>query len=233
MTFRIGCLWAFGVTALQAATATQSPAVKYVLSRSVVIADLSTDGRLPSLDTLNASFQSKFSLAFPDQITKLGKDLMIGESDRVIVLLPTITAARVTHEIQGGSIHRFNAVVVGDVSALDPWSGATLYSATRMILGEVTLGQSKLPTSGVELRRAFRVAYDRWLDASIEQLRRDLEPFVLSAATLRPPDKARHLPGGVWPFGSDRGVRTGSTLTGSDGRLAKVGAVWSRFSLIN
>ena len=54
--------------------------------------------------------------------------------------------------VQAGSVHSFDTIVVGDVSALDPWTGANLYSATRMVSGKVQLGQSALSDADAKMR---------------------------------------------------------------------------------
>jgi len=134
--------------------------------------------------------------------------------------------------LQAGSVHSFDAIVVGDVSALDPWTGANLYSATRMVSGKVQLGQSALADADAKVREGFRDAYSRWIAAALEEMRQKLAPFVLDSATVAVPEQARKSPGGVWPYGSVRGLRPGATLSGVDGRFARVTQVAARFSAI-
>ena len=216
--------WSFG---LQSA-----PRVAFVLSRSVIVSDPIPDSNLPAPADRDALFRKKLETAYSGQILQLGPNTMISPDQRVLLLVPSITAARTTHQVKAGSIHNFESVIVGDVSAVDPWSGTILYSATRMVFGEISLGQSKINEASTEVPNAFRVTYDRWLDACIEQMKRDLEPFDLTADTLAAPEKARNSPGGIWPFGSERGVRQGATLMSPNGQLAEVTSVYPKFSAI-
>ena len=57
--------------------------------------------------------------------------------------------------VQAGSVHSFDTIVVGDVSALDPWTGTNLYSATRMVSGKVQLGQSALADADAKVREGL------------------------------------------------------------------------------
>jgi hypothetical protein len=211
----------------------QSP-VKYVLSDEVILADPAPAPQFAGGPGLAALFQSRFESAFPGQVKRLSHDSpegMIGPDERVILILPTITAARVGHAVKAGSIHTFEAVIVGDVSAIDPWTEANLFSGTRMVSAVVELGQSKLTAADARLREAFQTAAAGWLDSSIGQLREQLAPFVLDGATLQPPSKSKKFEGGLWPFGSERGVRRGAALSGG-GRYAVVREVFPKFSRI-
>ncbi len=209
-----------------------APRVAFVSSRSVIVSDPIPDSNLPAPADRDALFRRKLETAYAGQILQLGPNTMISPDERVLLVVPSITAARTTHQVKAGSIHNFESVIVGDVSAVDPWTGTILYSATRMVIGEISLGQSKINETSTEIPKAFRVTYDRWLDACIEQMKRDLEPFDLTADTLAAPEKARNSPGGIWPFGSERGVRQGATLMSPNGQLAEVTSVYPKFSAI-
>ena len=206
--------------------------VRYVLAERVLLADPAPDPRFDTQATAHGDFRARFNSAFPGQVLDLGPDRMISPDERVIVILPRITAVRTAHMVQAGSVHSFDAIIVGDISALDPWTGANLYSATRMISGKVQLGQSSLSDADAKIREAFRDAYSRWITASLDEMRLKLAPFVLDSGTVAVPVQARKSPGGIWPYGSARGVRLGSTLSGTDGHFARVTNVAPLFSAI-
>ena len=205
--------------------------VRYVLARGVLVADSAPDQRL-DMQSMEGVFRARFEAAFPGQVLELGPDHMISPDERVIVILPRLTAVRTAHSVQAGSVHSFDTIVVGDVSALDPWTGANLYSATRMVSGKVQLGQSALSDADTKIREGFRDAYNRWIAVTLEEMRQKLAPFVLDSGTVALPEQTRKSPGGIWPFGIVRGVRLGATLSGADGHFARVTHAASRFSAI-
>ena len=218
--------------ALATSVSAQIP-VKYVLARQVVLADPSPSPSLQVESALAEAFRTKFEAAFPRQVLRLDTpEQMISPDERVIVIVPTITAARLSDELKAGSIHSFEAVVVGDVSALDPWTDANLFSGTRMVSTGFDLGTSALAQLDSKAREAFWSSANHWLDAAIEQLKANLAPFVLDGPTLAPPQDAKRFTGGIWPFGGQKGVRVGQTLNGGPGRFAKVIAVFPKFSTI-
>jgi hypothetical protein len=205
--------------------------VRYVLAQGVLLTDSAPDPRFDVQSTAR-DFRSHFESAFPGQTLEIGPDRMISPDERVIVILPRLTAVRTAHMVQAGSVHSFDTIVVGDVSALDPWTGANLYSATRMVSGKVQLGQSALSDVDAKIREGFRDAYSRWITVSLEEMRQKLAPFVLDTGTVAVPEQSRKSPGGIWPYGSARGLRSGATLSGADGHFARVTHVAARFSAI-
>jgi hypothetical protein len=225
-------MWLITALLLVSAAAHAEMPVRYVLAGRVLLADPAPDPRFDTQLIVGGEFRSQFDAAFPGQILELSPDRMISPDERVIVILPRITAVRTAHMVQAGSVHSFDTIVVGDVSALDPWTSANLYSATRMVECKVQLGQSALSDVDAKLREGFRDAYTRWIAASIEEMRQKLAPFVLDSETVTVPEQARKSPGGIWPFGLARGLRLGATLFGADGHFARVTHAASRFSAI-
>ncbi|MBL0209696.1 MAG: hypothetical protein IPQ13_02110 [Holophagaceae bacterium] len=203
-------------------------AVKLALAPELLVADASPDGRMPAQAALQAAFEQRASAAFPGRIMRLGPEDMIAPDERVLVLVPTITAARVTREVTAGVIDKYEAVVVGDLSVLDPWTNANLFSATRMVAASVELGRSGAGKRDELVRQAFDAACSRWMEACLAQMKEKASPFVLDAQTL----VVSALPkGGVWPFGRERGVKKGATLKGQ-GHYAKVLDVEPRYAII-
>jgi hypothetical protein len=101
-----------------------------------------------------------------------------------------------------------------------------------MVSGKVQLGQSALSDADAKIREGFRDAYSRWIAVSLEEMRQKLAPFVLDAGTVAVPEQPRKSPGGIWPYGSARGLRLGATLSGADGHFTRVTHVAARFSAI-
>jgi len=222
------------LTAAASWTALAQQPVKFVLADRVVVADPTPDSHLRADQPLLELFQSKFEAAFPGQVKRLhvdSPDGMISPNERVILIIPTITAARMAHEVKIGSIHAMEAFIVGDVSAIDPWTNANLYSGTRMSSANFELGQSAVSLYDQRANEAFWAASNTWLDKAIEQLKANLVPFVLEGSTLSPPEKARKFKGGVWPFGSEKGVKVGMMMNGA-GRFAKVSAALAKYSIL-
>jgi hypothetical protein len=203
--------------------------VNYVLAPKVLVSDPAPNSRFDPL-TSGDDFRSRFRAAFPGRVIVLSPDRMISPDERVILIVPSLTAVRIAHTVQAGVVHTFDTVIVGDVSAIDPWTRANLFSATRMVSGEVQIGQSMLAGADAKIRDGFRDAYGRWIDVSIRELQQKLAPFVLDASTVSVPEQMRNAPGGIWPYGSLRGLKAGATLTGTGGHFARVTHVAARFA---
>jgi hypothetical protein len=207
--------------------------VRFVLASQVIIADQSPSPYMQRDSELTKTFKAKFEAAFTNQVLSLDNpDQMISSNERIIVIVPTITIARMTDDLIAGTIHNYNAIVVGDVSAIDPWTDANLYSGTRMVERSFKIGESEISHVNATATDAFRAALDRWQDATIEQMRINLAPFVLDSTTLSIPEKEKHFKGGIWTFGSQRGVYIGQILNGGPGHYAKVFATFPHYSEI-
>jgi len=219
----------FAALALAVAPLSAQMPVKLALAPELCVTDGAADPRLPAEARLREVFEHKAAEAFPGRLLRLSVDEMIAPDERVLVLVPTLRAARLTREITAGVIDRFEAVVVGDLSLLDPWTNANLFSATRMVAASVELGRSQVHQRDELLRKAFAVAAARWMDACLAQVKERATPFVLDGVTLASPSSA--LKGGIWPFGRERGVKVGATLRGP-GRYARVTEVAPKYALI-
>lgn len=220
-------LASFCAASVFVAAQAQTP-VKLALAPEILLVDASPDPRMPSQAELFAAFQARAEAAFPGKLMVLGPDAMIAPDERVLVLVPTLSAARISREVTAGVIDKYEAVVVGDLSLLDPWTNANLFSATRMVAATVDIGRSEAGKRDGLIRQAFSAACSRWLEACIAQLKDKASPFVLDAPTLTVSGLAR---GGVWPFGRERGVKKGPTLKGQ-GRYAKVLEAEARYAVL-
>lgn len=222
--------FAAGLLAPSVAVPLQAQApVRLTLAPELLVGDTAADPRLPAQPKLREAFEKKAAEAFPGQLMRLSADDMISPDERVLVLVPTLRAARLTREVTAGVIDRYEAVVVGDLSLLDPWTNANLFSATRMVAVGVDLGRSQAARREELLGQAFEAAVARWIEVCVGQLKSQAAPFVLDGGTLASP--AAGLRGGIWPFGRERGVKRGTTLRGQ-GHFAKVTEVASKYALI-
>jgi len=203
--------------------------VKLALPPEFLVSDGSADSRLTPEPRLREIFEKKAAEAFPGRLMRLSADEMISPDERVLILVPTFRAARLTREVTAGVIDRYEAVVVGDLSLLDPWTNANLFSATRMVSASVDLGRSQWARRDELLRQAFDAASLRWMDTCLAQLKERAVPFVLDGGTLSSPNSG--LKGGIWPFGRERGVKKGATLRGQ-GHFARVIDAAPKYSLI-
>ncbi len=219
----------FPVLALVAGSLSAQIPVKLALAPELGVSDAAADPRLPAEARLREVFEQKAAEAFPGRLLRLSADTMIAPDERVLVLVPTVMAARLTREVTAGVIDRYEAVIVGDLSLVDPWTNANLFSATRMVSASVELGRSQADQRNDLLRKAFVAATARWMDACLAQVKERAMPFVLDGATLASPTSA--LKGGIWPFGWERGVKQGATLRGP-GRYARVIEVAPKYALI-
>jgi hypothetical protein len=207
--------------------------VRFILARQVILADRLPSPYLPEANELDLAFKSKFEAAFPHQVLNLdSSNQMISPDERVIVIVPTINFARLTDELKAGDVHNFSALVVGSVSAIDPWTDANLYSGTRLFSSNFEIGETAISHKDAAAKDNFKISVDKWLDATIDQVKSNLAPFVLDAPTLAIPEKAKQFKGGIWPFGSERGVKVGQTLNEGPGHYAKVVASFQKYSLI-
>ncbi len=205
---------------------------RFVLVDRLLIEDSAPDSHFhPDASSIDR-FASRFDAAFPGQTIHLGPSRLLAADETAVIIVPRITAARLSHEVAAGTIYKYHAAVIGDVSAVDPWTGATLFAATRMEIAEVKLGKSEVASLDSDLTDGFAAATDRWTAACLQELRGKLSPFQLRGESLAVPDSERKTAGGAWPFGSDRGVRRGMVLTGTDGRVTHVTAAFRSYAAI-
>lgn len=230
MSFRwllCGCL----LFELQAAGASGAGDTRFVLVNQFLFSDTNPDSHFAASD-LGPRFRSAFTAAFPNRVLQLGPERLLSPDEAAVVVVPRITAARVSHEVVAGSIHNFDASIAGSVSAVDPWTGTALFAATRLVSARVKLGASALAATDADLNAAFQAAFEEWMRACFSELNQKLAVFVLRGGTLVAPADARKAAGGVWPFGLERGIRPGLVLTGASHRAARVACAFDHYSAI-
>ena len=205
-------------------------AVRLLVS-PVVVAAPHLDPRAGAPQALADELETAVRAAYPGRAERLDRAGALAPSERAVVLVPRLGAERVSHDVVAGSIHVFDATVVGDVSAFDPWTDTLLYAATRCVSARVEVGASRLAEADEAIRRAFKEAQAAWVKSVVAQLAKDLQPYVLVAETVAPPD-GEALAGGVWPLGALRGVASGAVAVSEGGGRARVEMTAPRFALL-
>jgi hypothetical protein len=217
--------WLCGASSTSAAEG----AVKFLLAGQVLVADPAPFQGGTLVGGVGQDFQGQFSAAFPGQCMDLKGDEALGPDDRVVMLLPVLNGVRVVETVKAGSIHVFEAVVVGSVNVLDPWTDANLFSATRMVKTVVELGSARLDQKETRLREAFREAGTQWVAACVKEIKDRCQPFVISGPILNPPSGLKA--GGIWPVGASRGLRSGALLRGQS-RSLEIRAVLPGYTVV-
>ncbi len=222
-------LWVFTMAlSLLAQGVGANPSVKFLLADQVLVADPAATLEPDLGSQILKQVRDRFEVAFPGQC----RDFEGGQmepGDRIVLVLPVLNGVRLVETVKAGSIHVFEAVVVGSLNVIDPWTDATLYSATRMLKTEVQLGGSRLDQKEARLREAFRDAGTQWATACVQEIKDRCQPFVLSGALLEPPPGLKT--GGVWPFGASRGVR-GMPISRSSRTSFQLQTVLPAYSII-
>ncbi len=221
------------VTSVAPGILAESP-VRILLSPKTIVTDSHADSNLPSEEQISADIRSKLSGIYGPQMFDVDNQTeMISADEPLVVLLPSVTLARVSDEERAGVIHEFNAILVGDVSVLDPWTDASLYSATRMVSVSFEIGDSEMSHYPERASAAFTQAAQAWVDAVVAELKQNISPFHLAASTLAWPKGAKDAVGGIWPVGSAEGVRTGVALDGGSGHFVKVAMAFPQYSIVS
>src|SRR5690348_10357832 len=88
--------------------------VRFIVAPEVVVADSAPDVHFRADAAVMTEFRSRLEAYYPGQTIRLGPDRMLSADERALIIVPTITVARVAHDVRAGSIHRYEAVVVAD-----------------------------------------------------------------------------------------------------------------------
>jgi len=220
-------------------------AARYVLAPTILQSDPEPDrfrlvpgaaGGAPvpdaDLANLNKLFTARFEAAFPGLNRPLGENARLDPGTPTLVVVPRLSMVRLTRDTIAGSLDRFEAVIVGDMTLLDPWTMAKLFAATRMATRAVEVSKDR---SEAERQRAIDHAFDEaaraWVGDCLQEMTRGAHPFTLKANIL-PTQDARLRSGGFWPFGALDGVQGRMTLRGRDGRTVRVRELFDRFCVL-
>lgn len=231
MFFRCAITSALFCLAVCGSAAPGAPDTRFVLVSQFLFSEGHPDAHFGATDGLGDRFRNAFRAHFPGRVLELSATRLLSPAEHAVVIIPRLTSVRVSRQVAGGAKYIFEANVSGSVSAVDPWSGATLFAATRLVSGEVDLDKSKIGLADSALTVAFEKAFNEWMQVCFAQLDNKLSLFELAAPTLTVPPAAAKSPGGAWPFGAERGVRRGQLLMGAHSP-ARVTAAFDGYSQI-
>lgn len=209
--------------------------VRYILAPTPLLADPAPDSLAPKLDALSTTIQKTFERSIPlDSQRPLTEDDPLSPKEATLVILPRITAVRSYQDRIAGTLDQYKILVVGEIAVLDPWSMGRLYAATRMVLSEPKPGRVLDPEERKSLiSNEFQKVIQEWAKVCFQQIQQHAHPFVLTSTLLPERPKGLKRGGGIWPFGSLRGVTRDSYLNGDSTKHGlRVREVFERFSVV-
>ena len=209
----------------------QAESTRYILAPAILQADPHPNPLGPDPRALAKEFAAAFNRSIPG-LRPLSEQAMLDPNDPTILVVPRLTTVRLSVESTAGTLDRYEATLVGDVAMIDPWSNARLFTATRMVVGVAEMSRNHSETLEQDLRTAFAKAAQEWTRQCIEQIRSQAHPFTLKAAVLPAQSGVKLKGGGLWPFGSLRGVSKGRLLMGEHGKRARVREIAERFAVL-
>jgi len=206
---------------------------RYILAPSVIQADPAPRvfrGEA-ELEALSAVFRTTFEAEFPGGAKPLSVEHPLDPDEPTVLVVPRLSAVRLNLDKVAGSLERYEAMIVGDITLMDPWTLTRLFAATRMVTRTVELSSSRSPSEKLDfLRKAFREAAEGWLRDCLAELKKGAHPFTLKGAILDAPGIS--VKGGVWPFGSRQGVKAHTIVMASTGKTARVKELFEHFCVV-
>ena len=211
---------------------------RYVLAPSVILSDPSSPIFKSASDqeVLASRFKKTFEASF-GQHPPLSVEHPLDVSEPTLMVVPRLSAVRLNLDTVAGSLERYEAMIVGDITLMDPWTLTRLYAATRMVTRTVELSADRSDAEKMDfIRKAFRDAADAWLKECLAELQKNAHPFTLHSNILANPGISVRGGGGVWPFGSRQGVKHGSYLMSTQplraGRSVRVRELLDNFCIV-
>lgn len=218
----IGAIGGFGAAA--------PPATEVVLAPTPVVSDAAPDARLDAT-ALVATLREGVAATPGFRLVTLGPDRLLSPDDRVVAVVPVVTTARISRERRADAVVEVTAYVGGGLQVLDPWTDTVLHATSRLVSAPVRVAVGEPGREDEGVREAFRRALARWTEESLDQLRRNVSPFVVSGLTGTVPSPARKTRG-LWLRGRAHGVHAGMVARSDDGRLVRVESASERFSTV-
>ena len=234
------------VLVLAPGSAARAEQTRYILAPSILQTDpapdafamaLAAEGRRvpgPTLAALNGILARRFDVAFPGLNRPLSVEAMLDPDQPTLVVVPRLSMVRLNRDTLAGSLDRFEAVVVGDISLMDPWTMTQLFAATRMAARTREVSVDKSPTErNAAIDQAFEAAAEAWIGDCLEEIKQNAHPFTLKGGIL--PSRFGAGPrggGGFWPFGRMEGVKKPMTIMGLNGKRARVRELFAHFSVV-
>jgi len=213
----------------------QAEATRYVLAPSVILSDpASPVFRSPSdQEVLASMFKKTFEASFPGGNLPLSVEHPLDASEPTMLVAPRISAVRLNLDTVAGTLERYEAMVVGDITLMDPWTLTRLYAATRMVTRTVELSSSRSNSEKMDfIRKAFRDAADAWLKECLAEIQKSAHPFTLQASIAAQSGVSVRGGGGIWPFGSRQGVKKSTLVMSAKGKTARVRELLDNFCVV-
>ena len=209
---------------------------RYVLAPTILLGDPAPDafagpGGQGDLDALNGAFRHAFEAAFPTAHVPLDLEHRLDPDEPTLAVVPRLSVVRVNQDVVAGTLERYEAVIVGDITLVDPWSLSRLFAATRMATRAVELSRDRPQAEKDALvRKAFNEATRAWIQDCLAEISRNAHPFTLKGRILDSPGVRVKGGGGIWPFGRLEGVKPSTPVSGP--RHVKVREVFDHFSVL-
>ena len=212
----------------------RAEATRYVLAPSVIQADPAPRvfRSERELEQLSGVFKQVFEKSFPGGNLPLSLEHPLDPDEPTVLVAPRLSAVRLNLDTVAGSLERYEAMIVGDVTLMDPWTMTRLFSATRMVTRTVELSANRSDAEKLGfIRKAFREAVEVWLQDCLAEVQKSAHPFTLKGAILAKPGVSLSG-GGIWPFGSSQGLKASSMIQGAKGRTARVRELFETFCVV-
>ena len=210
---------------------------RYILSPAIIQTDKAayafrTDEQLQQL---HGRFRGAVEAQFPGLHRPLTLTDILDPSQPTVLLVPQLTVARLSQSSVAGSLDRYEAILVGDISVMDPWTHTRLFSATRMVTRAKELSRDGYSDAQREqaIQESFEEAGRAWIKECLVEIKLHAHPFTLKAELLPSQSGVRLRGGGAfWPFGSHEGLNRSATLKGPNRKTLKVREVFTHFAVV-
>ena len=213
----------------------RAEATRYVLAPAIIQSDpaprvFRTERELAMLSEV---FQKAFEKTFPGGNVPLSLEHPLDPDEPTVLVAPRLSAVRLNLDTVAGTLERYEAMIVGDITVMDPWTMTRLFSATRMVTRTVELSANRSDDEKIDfIRKAFRQAVEVWLQECLAEIQKSAHPFTLKATILAKPGVSLGGGGGIWPYGSAQGLKASSMIQGPKGRTARVRELFEKFCVV-
>jgi len=208
---------------------------RYVLAPAVILSDPAPAAFRTSekVEILTKIFQRSFDAAFPGGHVPLDLKHPLDPDEPTLLVAPRLSAVRLNLDTVAGTLERYEAVLVGDITLMDPWTMTRLFSATRMVTRTVELSRSRSESEKLDfIVKAFEGAVDAWLKECLTEIQRSAHPFTLKGGILAQPGVSVRGGGGVWPYGSHEGVKHSTVIMAAGSKSARVRELFEHFCVV-
>lgn len=210
---------------------------RYILAPAIIQADKAAYSfrSEEQLQGLHREFVRSVETTFPGLHRPLSETNLLNPDQQTVLLVPQLTVVRRSKSSIAGTLDRYEAVLVGDITLMDPWSMTRLFSATRMVVRAKELSRDGYSSDQISraIQEAFEDAGRAWIRECLSEVKAHAHPFSLRAEVL-PSQSGVRLKGGggFWPYGSHEGLNRLTLLAGPNRKRLKVREVFPHFSVV-